>query len=466
MADTIRIKKHTADFKGQQGVNRYLLLADDFLHSHPEILFWTERNETKKGMFYEYQGGVYVTVSSLDVEQRLLNHTPSSPDIAIPSNLPHCKFQEVMRFIRIRRFFYREVFNPVGIVNFKNGLFYVDSMELKEHSMDVLTTNQLPYDYDRNAECPNFMKALSDAVDNDEIKIRVIQEFAGYCLMHSKKYEKALFLIGASGSGKSTVLDGIEAMLGRKNVSHTSMEQLCQAQYAGNFIDKIANIDREIPKNITGYEASLNKIISGEDITVNTKYLPSYDARPNCKIIFAANDMPKISDTSNALFRRMILIDFDNVIADDVIDRDLKDRVATEGAGIFNFALEGLKRLNKQGAFTISEEVKENLLSLREQNNNVFYFIREKYRFDANDDAFVILDDLYIEYKIFCDTVGAKGVCKRTVFSKELRKTFGKSIDIKSKRFGGIIRRVVCGIRDKGESSQQRAIQKGQMEWN
>jgi putative DNA primase/helicase len=71
----------------------------------------------------------------------------------------------------------------------------------------------------------------------------------------------------------------------------------------------------------------LKKIISGEPVKVDTKFIPSYDARPFCKIIFSANDMPKIADTSNGIFRRLLLIDFDNVVPDSKIDADLREKV-------------------------------------------------------------------------------------------------------------------------------------------
>jgi len=444
-----KIKKHTAVFKNDKNAGKWLRLADTFLEAHPEILYWTERNSTKKGLFYVYGKGLYSVVSTLEIEQMLVDFKPDDNSISIPSLISQAKHQETMHNIMRRRFFYRDRFNPEGIINFQNGFFDTETEELSEHSMDIISTNQLPYNYDPEAKCPNFLKALDDAVESDIQKLSIIQEFVGYCLTRETKYEKALFLIGASGSGKSTVLDGIEAMLGKENVSNTSMEQLCQPRYAGNFIDRIANIDREIPKDISGYEEALKKIITGESVKVDTKFIPSYDARPYCKIIFGANDMPRIADTSNALFRRMLLIEFNNVVPDEKIDVDLKERAKNEGDGIFNWALVGLKRLNENKKFTASPEMDESVRELKMQNNAIYYFISECYDIEQGDEVHVTVDDLYDKYLDFCHKIGSKGIYRKNSFSKEMKKTFGKAINQRQKKIDGINNRVWLGMIEK-----------------
>jgi len=425
---SLTIKPHKSIPKFSHQSNQYLRLADAFLEAHPEILFWTERNETKKGLFYYYQEGVYKGISTLDIERMLMNFTPPDSDIVIPALLSHGKQQETMHFVKIRRFFYRDFFNPENIINFKNGLFDIHTGEMKPHTMDVISTNQLPYMYDAKAECPYFMKAMTEALENNLNKIAILQEYIGYCLTRSTKYEKGLFIIGASDSGKSTVLDGIEAMIGKENVSHTNMEQLCQARFGGNFIDKLVNIDHEIPKDLTGYEDVFKKIISGQAITVDTKFVPSYDAFPYCKVIFAANDMPKISDSSHAIFKRMLLLNFDNVISKEKMDFDLKEKIKKEAAGIFNWAFHGLQRLNENKKFTESMEMIDSLNDLKLQNNTVYYFINECFEIVPGEEHCIQVDLLYEKYQKFCYHVGGKGVFKKMVFSKEIKKIFGKQI--------------------------------------
>jgi len=444
---SVRITPHDSCFKFAKDANKYLQLADAFLEAHPEIIFWTERNSTKKGLFYQYKSGLYSAISTLEVEQMLIDFKPTDGHISIPSLLSQSKQMETMTNIMRRRFFYRDNFNPEGVINFKNGFFMVEDGKLIDHTMNIISTNQLPYEYDVNARCDQFMKALIEATDGCPYKIGTIQEFAGYCLTRDTSLEKVLFLIGAAGSGKSTVLQGIEAMLGKENVSSTSMEHLCQPRYAGNFIDKIANIATEIPKDISGFESALNTIVSGESIMVDTKFIPSYDARPYCKLIFAGNDMPNIADTSNSVFRRMLLIYFNNVIDKDKIDPDLKYKIRKEGAGIFNWAFQGLQRLQANKKFTQSEEMLSNIDELRVQNNGVYYFITENYEFIEDKDQYITIEELYEDFKNFCHKVGAKGIYKKIMFSKEMKKVFPKEATSENKWISGSCRKVWTGIR-------------------
>lgn len=420
----VQITKCDCKFKEDKQANNLLRLADEFLDKHPEILYWTEKNISKSGSFYKYCDGIYTEVSILEVEQMLVDLVPSDPAMKIPSSLSQSNLRETLSVIMRRRFFYREQFNPEGIINFKNGLFSVDEKKLTKHTMGIISTNMLPYAYNAKATAPVFLQVLEEATEGCELKKMIIQEFAGYCLSRDTRLEKALFLIGAAGSGKSTIIEGIITMLGEENISSATMDKVCQPRYTGLFINKIANIASEIPKDISGYEESLKAIISGEKVTVDTKYLPSYDARPYCKFIFAGNDLPCISDSSDGIFRRMLLIYLNNAVDKERIDVDLKEKIRKEGAGIFNWALEGYHRLKKNKKFTYSKQMDYDLDIVKLQNNTVYYFISENYDINLDRSKCIPVDDLYQHFKDFCDHVGAKGVYKKQVFGKEMRKIF------------------------------------------
>ena len=88
-------------------------------------------------------------------------------------------------------------------------------------------------------------------------------------------------------------------------------------------------------------------------------------------------------------------------------------------------------------------------------NNSVYYFITENYEVTGNHkDHCVVSDVLYEDYKDFCHKVGAKGIFKKPVFGKEIRKIFLKDIDNPTRRFNGASTRVWSGIRKKDDISQ------------
>lgn len=444
-----RINKHKAVFPNQAGINKCLQLADDFLTHNPDILFWTERNETKRGVFYRYKDGVYKEISNLELENIVIHYEPSDSNFLIPSKLGETKLQEVIKNIKKRRFFYREDFNQENIINFRNGFFDIVTGDLLPHDISIISTVQLPYNYDPQAKCPIFFKTIQEIFENDAEKIQILQEFLGYCLTKSTKYEKALFMVGAAQSGKSTILETIQAMLGEENVSSIGLAELADSAFVGGLIDKYANLVSEIPKNVRDYEDTLKMIISGERLTVNTKFVPTYTARPFCKLIFAANDMPRISDTSNAVFRRMLLLEFNNKIEDNKVDVDLKDKLKTEYAGVFNWAFDGLKRLNKRKGFTKSLEMDEVIEQLKIRNNTTLYFLNENYELCDQNEGEVIVSTIYREYAQFCIDIGAKPLYINN-FSEEIKKLYGDKTSRRRKTINLRQEQCLYGLRKKG----------------
>jgi putative DNA primase/helicase len=446
-----RTHKHITKFNSENNSNKYLELADAFLTTHPEVIYWTERNDSKKGLFYRHHDGVFKACSCLEIENMLIDFVPENKSIILPRALSESKRQETIKNIKMARFFYRDVFNQEHIINFKNGFFDVVDGELIPHSMDIISTIQLPFSYDPKAECPLFLKVVNESLENDFEKIMILQEFFGYCLTSNTERERALFIVGAACSGKSTVLEAIKATLGEENCSCVRMDMLADCRFTGNLIDKYANIDTEIPQNMENYEDALKKIISGESITINTKFIPTYEAKPTCKLIFAANDLPRISDTSDAVFRRILLLYFNNVVAKENIDYELKAKIkASECPGIFNWAFEGLKRLRKNKEFTYSKTMVEQVEELKLQNNSVYFFINENYEVTGDVNDLIIADEIYDEYKAFCGKVGAKGIFKSNIFAKEAKKCFVKKIEGTTKRINGVPKRVWTGLRKQG----------------
>jgi len=465
MIDTKKQHKHKSNFGSHNNANKCLELADSFLDSNPELFYWTEPNDSKKGLFYWYKGGVYKPCSTYEIEQKLLKYDPSGNGVIIPKSISGSRLQETMQNVRRLRFFYREAFNPEGIFNFKNGLFDIKKGKLFPHTMDIISTIQLPYEYNEFMECPLFMKLLNDSFEGKLEKIGILQEFLGLCLTRHTKYEKALFMIGEAGSGKSTILEAVKNTFGIENCSNVRLDMLADSRFTGNLLDKYINIDTEIPENIENYEDALKKITSGEEIMINTKFIPTYSARPFCKLIFAANDMPRIKDTSNAIYRRFLLLDFNNVVSDEKIDVELKFKLKDECAGIFNWAYEGYKRLIEKKKFTTSKDMSDKINEIKLLNNSVYYFISENYEITENKEHYIIIDDMYEEYKNFCHKVGAKGIFKKIVFGKEMSKTFLKRIKSDRRTIGGVQKRIWTGLRKLDDVTQMSESEIEQIEW-
>src|SRR5215217_6772459 len=108
----------------------------------------------------------------------------------------------------------------------------------------------------------------------------------------------------------------------------------------GNVPGKTLLVSTEQPSGYLAAGHILNALISGEPMEIERKYRDSYNIVPHAKIAWAMNETPRISDASSGLFRRVKVVEFPELLP---LERDpqVKVSIATEGAGILNWALEG-----------------------------------------------------------------------------------------------------------------------------
>jgi putative DNA primase/helicase len=67
--------------------------------------------------------------------------------------------------------------------------------------------------------------------------------------------------------------------------------------------------------------------------------------KPFAKHFLAMNEIPTIDDTSHGMWRRIYIIEFPKTFNEDEMDVFLIDKLKNELSGIFNWAIEGYKRL-------------------------------------------------------------------------------------------------------------------------
>ncbi len=307
------------------------------------------------------------------------------------------------------------------ILNLKNGLLNIYTRELKPHSPNFVSLIQSPVEYNPEAKCPIWigcLKAWTEGPEGDS-KTLLLQQFSGYCLSSSMQYDKALFLVGDGGNGKSTFVDTISMVIGPDATSHIDLEGLYGQYGMKGLIGKRLNIIEEVHGNY--YQGNkLKKLISGEPVTIDIKYKDQFSFRPQAKFIFAVNIMPRVDDTSAATERRICSVIFRNNFRNNpnTTLRSDKGLLAGELPGILNWMLEGAKNLSESTGFVITNEQINMLSEYRQENSSVEGFIGECLEFEQG--AEVNVRELYDEYKSYCVKDGRK-FKGSILFTKEMR---------------------------------------------
>jgi len=102
------------------------------------------------------------------------------------------------------------------------------------------------------------------------------------------------------------------------------------------------------------------------------------------------------------------------------MDVNLTEKLKKELSGIFNWAIEGYKRLrDREFKFTEGRSMRKSKQQYKDQSNSVLNFASQ-YLEASNSDHSIKLKDIYALYQIFCDNEGYKDKYSKSKFRKIL----------------------------------------------
>jgi P4 family phage/plasmid primase-like protien len=282
----------------------------------------------------------------------------------------------------------------------KNGALRISTGELEKHRPEHYATSAVPYEYRPGIKTLAWDYFIRNTVP---VAASFLQEFAGYALTTNMSHELAVWLYGPPGSGKSTFLTGLQAMLGHR-AGILGLADLEKSRFTlADLPGKTLVVASEQPSSYLASTNTLNAIISGEPIQVERKYRDPFTVIPRAKVCWAMNELPRVADANSGLFRRVKVVGFPE-LSEDKRDPEIKRLIEGEGAGILNWALEGLNRLNQRGHFDIPAGVLDATKQFRENNDVPALFIED--RCIRGTDFEMPAARLYREYKYWCDENG------------------------------------------------------------
>jgi Predicted ATPase len=104
---------------------------------------------------------------------------------------------------------------------------------------------------------------------------------------------------------------------------------------------------------------------------------------PYCKLLFSANNIPRIKDKSGAVLDRLVIIPFDAKFSRDDPDFDpyIKYKLIQEDVleYLILLGIEGLKRVLHNQSFTKSKKVTKSIEEYEEANNPILLFFQGNY---------------------------------------------------------------------------------------
>lgn len=381
----------------------HIVLRDLYLAKHPDTCYGL-------GEWRRFNTGIWPEVPALTVRRELQAIAVARNGCAVTNGLIESVANLLKAWVAVPD---DEFDSKNDILTFADRTLNLTTREVREHQQADYVTSKLPFDYDPEARSETLEIFLRTTVPE---YASFLQEYAGYCLTPSTRYELALWLWGPPGGGKSTFIEGLATMLGSR-VCSLGLNEIENSRFALTpLIGKTLAVSTEQPSHFIKAPQALNAIISGELIPVDRKFRDPISFRPHAKLLWAMNELPRIDSGGVGLFRRIVPIYFP-AIAEDSRDPKIKEQLITEGMGIVNWALAGLSRLTERNKFDIPATLIEEREVYRVQNDIPQVFLDE--RCEHTESAEIQSSLLYDSYKSWCSDNGHKPLSS-TLFAREL----------------------------------------------
>lgn len=303
-----------------------------------------------------------------------------------------------------------------------------DGWHLREHIREDYRTAQIPIAYDPKAKAPRFERFLREIFEGDpdsEDKQILICELLGYTLMSSTEFEKFVLLIGHGANGKSVLLHIVQSLVGNSNTSAVQLSQLDNRFQRAYLQGKLANIITEIPEGCEIPDAQLKAITSGERSTAEHKHKPPFDFYPFCTCWFGSNHMPYTKDFSDAIFRRALIITFNQKFEGDRKDIHLKNTLQKELQGILNLALEAFASVVHRNEFTEPPSSTESKEKWRKECDQVAMFLDECCELNLHSES--TSKEIFQAYSTWANDLGMKRNLNQNSLTRRLSK-FGVTL--------------------------------------
>ncbi|MEM0114087.1 MAG: phage/plasmid primase, P4 family [Metallosphaera sp.] len=309
---------------------------------------------------------------------------------------------------------------------------------------------------------PKSFKAFMDWVrkpgeDEKESYPRVVLllEIIGYTLYpHDYPFHKSVLLVGEGFNGKSTYLRLIERILSRENIASVNLTELDPSinRFASaDLYGKLANLSSEPAKGV--FDPTRFKMLTGEDpIPFERKHRDRFLGHNYAKMVFAANELPQVSEDTYSFWGRWIVIEFPNRFDP---DPTFFERTFTpdEIEVIILLSLHAFRLVLERRSFSESgvEDVREEWLS---RSNPVYRVVKRMIDdgiIEISRSGVVIKTDLYELYKKYVDILNEEGyeitVLEQKDFTRHLTRYF--PVRTGDSRIGGRVRHVYFGVKIK-----------------
>lgn len=306
------------------------------------------------------------------------------------------------------------------LLGVRNGVVDLRVGTLLSADPSMLITKNCNASFNRDAQCPIWLKFLSDIFLEDTDTIETVQRALGYTLTGLNTEEKLFICVGFGSNGKSVFGNVVYQIMGdyasaasgsvlvRRTKGDTGprddLAGLAGCRYVGiNETQSGDRLDEQVVKMMAGREPITARFMYGSNFT----YVPQYTAW------LRTNHRPIIVGTDDGIWRRPVIITFGRHFSDDEKDPHLEQKLMAEQDGILAWMIEGCRKYLHEGGLKLSSAVKKASADYREESDVLGEFLQTETEQDQNEKVEAGL--VWRRYMGWCTEGGYRYGTKRTL---------------------------------------------------
>lgn len=262
----------------------------------------------------------------------------------------------------------------------KNGMFDMVNKCLLPFDYKLFVTTKSPINYNKNAKKPDFFdpdKWFNELACNHKETFNNLWELIADVVDISNERGGIHFLLGDGNNGKGTFIQLIKNLIGLENISALHPQDFSNRFDTSTLIGKTCNIGDDIPPTTIDNPSKLKSVSTGDFISVEEKGKPKHTVEIKLGLIFTANKLPLVNDTTNGFYRRMNIIPFEADFNGKVENKAIKKEYIND-VNLLEYILKRALELDFS-KFTTNPKGEEAKEKYKEDNDNIRSYILNEY---------------------------------------------------------------------------------------
>ena len=304
------------------------------------------------------------------------------------------------------------------LINCRNGFYDISSEKYYENRGEMVFDYVLDFRYDPDVDIRKasvFLGFVESSLGQRFLKL--LLQIIGYCLSSLTNGRKAFLLLGRGSTGKSTFLEFLEQVIGEVYCSHVPFHRMGDIHARAEYIGKRINISRENSDVAMRDEDAFKNLVSCEMTTGRRLYENAVDFVPRAKFIFASNIDLHFAHPDDAVYERLLVMQFDKTIPKEKRDPMLLSKLMEKRDIILSAAVKTLPELIRSGYdFCEPEESKAIIVRYRAALHTADSFLEEYC--EINAEATVSSVALFQSYNEWCLRNGLEADGQKTFYAR------------------------------------------------